>query len=258
MSLDDLQLQRSAQNPMSQNISPRLLQDGGPGSSSVSELEKAPSLRRPQKVVTVIVGPEDTKETYIIHKGIICYYSPFFNAAFNGNFAEGETQTMRLDDVNSETFGLLVDYLYTQQIDVDPKDYDGNIIPLAQLWVIAGRFFMPALQNKIMNELRTMVEWAEEEGLRKFMHFAYEASVERTPLKSLATDMMAWMTPAAGLQIWITKGYLPDGMMADIIMSLKKDHIFGAKPTRKFGVLGRAKEYYVRVGEEAAAPKQEK
>ncbi|KAI9050836.1 hypothetical protein LZ554_004955 [Drepanopeziza brunnea f. sp. 'monogermtubi'] len=258
MSLEDLQLQRSAQKPMSQNISPRSLQDRSPRSTSVPESKEAPSLRRPQKVVTVIVGPEDTKETFIIHKGIICHYSPFFNAAFNGNLIEGETQTMRLDDVNSEAFGLLVHYFYTQQIDVDPKDHEENIIPLAQLWVMAGRFMMPALQNKIMDGLRALVEWVEGEGLRKFMHYAYETSVESTPLKSLATDRMAWTTSAAGLQVWITGGHLPDGMMADIIMSLKRDHIDGAKPTKQYGGLGSAKEYYVRVGEKTAVPKQEK
>jgi len=54
--------------------------------------------------VQVITPSADTK-TFRIHKNFICYYSPFFDAAFNGKFVEGETQSMKLEDTCAEAFG---------------------------------------------------------------------------------------------------------------------------------------------------------
>ncbi len=52
----------------------------------------------------------------MVPKSLICCYSPFFDAAFNGQFVEGETQSMILEDVESEIFALLVRWLYENQI----------------------------------------------------------------------------------------------------------------------------------------------
>ncbi len=55
-------------------------------------------------------------EDFIVHKDFICHYSPFFAAAFNGSFIEGQTQTMTFNDVHSVPFGVLVNWIYTQTI----------------------------------------------------------------------------------------------------------------------------------------------
>jgi len=66
---------------------------------------------KPQQFVTIIVSKASTEQKFVIHKELICFHSPFFNAAFNGKFIEGETQEMRMDDVDEETFGQLVHWL---------------------------------------------------------------------------------------------------------------------------------------------------
>jgi hypothetical protein len=45
-------------------------------------------------VVTIIIGPEDSQETFVVHKDLICHYSPFFSNAFNSNFTESATKTI--------------------------------------------------------------------------------------------------------------------------------------------------------------------
>jgi len=66
-----------------------------------------------------VTSVQPLKHNLHIHKDNICYYSPFFDAAFNGNFQEGQTQTMEFDDVDVTAFGVLSGWLYS----VHPKDY---------------------------------------------------------------------------------------------------------------------------------------
>jgi hypothetical protein len=62
------------------------------------------------------VDEEDIKQTFRVHKDLICQYSPFFKAAFDGTFEESQTQTMRMEDVDTDLFGILVHWLYTKEI----------------------------------------------------------------------------------------------------------------------------------------------
>jgi hypothetical protein len=68
-------------------------------SSSDSESKNVDS----QLTSLTIVDPNVPK--FLVHKNLICYYSPLFSAAFNGNFIEGTTQSMTLD-VDKVGFGV--------------------------------------------------------------------------------------------------------------------------------------------------------
>lgn len=70
----------------------------------------------PQTFVTIVTGTEGNTETFSILKNVICHRSPFFDAAFNSQLSEGQTQSMTLEDVDSEIFALLVDWLYLQTV----------------------------------------------------------------------------------------------------------------------------------------------
>ena len=91
-----------------------------------------------------------------------------------------------------------------------------------------------------MDKLRVLVEFAEKQNLKDFLHYAYK-SKDKGPLKRLAADRMAWCTTAQALGAWIE--HLPEGMLVDIVMSLKKDHVRGKANENKG--LDDAKEYYV-------------
>jgi hypothetical protein len=68
-------------------------------------------------MVTVETGDGEKipHETFTIHKAFICHHSPFFRAAFEGNFLEAQTQLLKLDDVEGEIFGIFVDWVYTKE-----------------------------------------------------------------------------------------------------------------------------------------------
>lgn len=91
-----------------------------------------------------------------MHKEVACYHSPVFNAAFNSDFIEGQTQTYRLEDTTTRAFKLLVQWLYSQKVQIRQLDndcvYDSMIftpetLALVELWVLADRISIAKLQN---------------------------------------------------------------------------------------------------------------
>ncbi len=114
---------------------------------------------KPQTMVTFIVDKEPG-QIFLVHKNIACGSSPFFKAAFESQMIEGTTQCMRLEDVEVETFGLVVHWIYHGTIESqesfifpcldDEEEARPNLLPLAKLWIFAQRILMPGLQNTVV------------------------------------------------------------------------------------------------------------
>ncbi|KAF7932397.1 hypothetical protein EAE99_003637 [Botrytis elliptica] len=60
--------------------------------------------------VNIVVGPE--KKSFELPKDLLAYYSPVFDRSFNGNFIEGQTQTMELPEDTVKDFEVLVEYVF--------------------------------------------------------------------------------------------------------------------------------------------------
>ncbi|KAH9212761.1 hypothetical protein DL95DRAFT_391069 [Leptodontidium sp. 2 PMI_412] len=120
---------------------------------------KRPNLVGPQTIVKVNVhacgdgfidGDETHHQSFPIHKNHICHYSPFFDAAFNGNFAEGESQEVDLYEVKPEIFGIFVNWLYTQEIMSEDGEAP-SVRSLVYLWLLADRILVSSLQNQAID-----------------------------------------------------------------------------------------------------------
>ena len=138
-------------------------------------------------MVTINVGSPSTRHVFLVHKNTICNKSPFFAAAFgNDNFIEGKTQTLLLDDVEAEVFGLVSEFIYTSEIN---DLYGTPLIFLAKVWALAERFLMPALQNTAMICLviRMLKHYDEKDDPIQLIEYVYEIdrALEPGPLKKL-------------------------------------------------------------------------
>ncbi|CAG8972088.1 hypothetical protein HYALB_00004954 [Hymenoscyphus albidus] len=102
--------------------------------------------RKSQAMVTINVSLGIQKETFVVHKNFICFYSPFFDAAFNGAFKEGETQVLDLDDASPAAFSLFVNWLYTQRIEF-PGGEEVHLRTLIELWILGSRCLVPKIQK---------------------------------------------------------------------------------------------------------------
>jgi hypothetical protein len=174
-----------------------------------------------------------------IHKDFICYYSPFFDAAFNGNFQEGQTQTMKFDDVDVTAFGVLSDWFYTQKI-TDSEDKLPDLTTLGRVWILGDRFLIPKLQNMAMDMICDKLYKGEPIG--KFCKDASQFKSARNPLIESIVDAMVFASPSSfGLRF----PSIPLPIVAKIAHALKKVQTL---ETRVSLLEGRttSKDYYVK------------
>ncbi|KAF4633980.1 hypothetical protein G7Y89_g4127 [Cudoniella acicularis] len=82
-----------------------------------------------------------TEHEFILPKERICKVSPVFKSAFNGPFIEGQTQTMRIKDVEVETIKIFKDSLEGKRLHIKY-----SLLPLAKFWFFADRYLMPDLR----------------------------------------------------------------------------------------------------------------
>src|ERR1700742_1837678 len=107
--------------------------------------------RDPGAIVTFLIGKvSDPPKMFLINKEFACHASPAFDAAFNSNFIEGQTQTYKLDDTTTRAFQLLTQWMYFQKITISQledefelKEIDdvGNKedLALVELWVLTDK-----------------------------------------------------------------------------------------------------------------------
>jgi len=160
--------------------------------------------------VTFIVGSEDDKKSFIVHKVIATSRSSFLHATFSNKLIEGQALTMRLEDVEVGIFGQFVDWLYFQKLKklhvVGSKDADDTsmamlVMDRAKMWTLADRFIMLKLQNDAMFDCMELFKsWTSfsEDSLiynvvplvhaKAFVEYAY--AFQHPELRRLAIDML--------------------------------------------------------------------
>lgn len=179
--------------------------------------------------MTIIVGTENSKFT--LHKNFIEHHSPFFKGAFkNDNFIEGQTQSMTITDVEQEEFGIFANWLYTQKL----QNEDGqtpNLIMLAQSWILAERFLIPALQNQVMDEIFNCLGGTSAERQAQFSEFADLAAEHgdgNSMLAKIASYCMVWCT-IEFFDKFVDE--LPSAMLLATLKRMKKFSSYGVRKT---------------------------
>ncbi|KAI4743409.1 hypothetical protein E4T50_06207 [Aureobasidium sp. EXF-12298] len=168
-------------------------QTGGSSGRAVSTPNKWPSSKLYKEMVSLLVGPN--KEKYNLHKGLLCFYSDFFRAAFKGSFKEAEEGKIELPDVGTEVFEAFQVWLYSRSLRVSENHGDSSDRPpflsfhtLAHLWVLGDKYQIPLLQNCAIDAL---LEKLKEEN--KFstgvVAIAYTGTMVGSPLRKLAIDI---------------------------------------------------------------------
>lgn len=159
--------------------------------------------------VTFEIGKGDAMEIFVVNKEVACFYSPVLKAAFTSNFIEGQTQTYKLEDVESGVFQLLVQWLYRQNIEssytkiemnalfVDPptpeieavidgmkENIQERVSNLVRLWVLADRLQIPVLQNLVANSLYELRVLHRCDALQD-LYYVYDNTLGGSALRRL-------------------------------------------------------------------------
>lgn len=124
---------------------------------------------------------------FSVPKELLCYHSSFFEAAFEGPFAEGKSKQMILEDISPQLFELLLEWVRSREI-VDGLGEIPSCRMLVELWILGDRFMMPAFQNDIIEAL-DQARQEDSPFTADLPHRIYEQTSEGSPLRAYLVDM---------------------------------------------------------------------
>lgn len=153
----------------------------------------------------------------------VCHYSPVLKAAFNGPFANAQTNSYKLEEISPGAFRLFFQWIYSQKIEVPLERYlqrDPYIISildnvdfsewdnedfakliqefyLVQLWITADHLLMPTLQNVTMTVLISLQDTPPNQFYKRTYYeewfpYLYEHTAPGSPLRHLIVDRNAY------------------------------------------------------------------
>jgi len=153
---------------------------------------------------------------------------------------EGQTQSMRLVDVEVPISGLLVQWIYHSQISkrevadaISTSEYNhaARLLPLFKLWVISDRFLMPKLRSHAFDAMREALGSSGSVPL-DFIKLVYDSDdiSDLEKLKKLVDDTMAFSTIEEALKS-IPKDLLEE-LRTAVMLRLKDTYQAGQKILR--------------------------
>ena len=151
-----------------------------------------------KETVTLIIGT--TKERYVLHKDLLCFYSDFFRAAFNSSFKEATEREIELPDTEIEVFEAFQVWLYTQDLPQNealPTSVYLEWPLLIKLWVFGDRYQIPLLQN---NAIDAITDKANKDNTVPifWINLTYENTVPGSRLRKAITDIMVYRSKMPG------------------------------------------------------------
>ncbi|CZT50068.1 uncharacterized protein RSE6_10992 [Rhynchosporium secalis] len=140
-------------------------------------------------MVTFLVGHDHLPTPFFVHEHLVSAHSPFFKAALEDQIMDGTTQTIRVRSVDKESFGALVHWMYTEQIEPElgiyvNHDRDGfKFVDVVKVWKIAERALMPALQAAALGLMINKRFLANDHDVIYLANFIYETLAEQLTSK---------------------------------------------------------------------------
>jgi hypothetical protein len=195
------------------------------------------------KCVKIYVGEDRSGEPFIIHRNVLCHYSPYFEKIFRREegrdlFISDGMPSVIYKDATHETFGVFMQYAYRTSI----KDNSGNYPPIETLlkfWILAARVFVPELQNVTLQGI-----FEYKGGMScDWVLYVYNHTTPGSPLRKLMIDQVLVRRFSVECLIATFEedlADLPKELLADIVVAQKKLLTPAQMPAL------RAADYYVR------------
>ena len=142
-------------------------------------------------MVHIFVGEE--QKDFLVHKQLICNYSPCFDAAFNQDFEEAKTGIMKLPKISVEICELFLGWLYTMslwdssaKLEEWPKTSD-----LMKLYVFADVAKIPSLKNLCIDAI-SQISDVEGQFPIASIAYVYQNTIKGSPIRRFIVDSLAW------------------------------------------------------------------
>lgn len=142
------------------------------------------------ETVRIKVGKADEQKSFILHKGILSFYSGYFKSALNSEFIEGQTDEIDLPEEDVQTFRHFIFWLYrgTLRRSITTR----TILKMSRLWVFGDRRNIPLLQNSVLDEMRDIIKNATKQWLLPGvmeLSFVYNNTTPDSALRRFIVDV---------------------------------------------------------------------
>lgn len=106
------------------------------------------------EIVQLVVGTD--RETFSVHKKLLCSISQFFDKALNGSFEEASSNQIDLSEYHPSIVSMFISWLYTQDLGFNTYYVDeiSGVNTLIDLYAFADAKRCNALKNEVMDTLQ--------------------------------------------------------------------------------------------------------
>ena len=143
-------------------------------------------------MVRIKVSEGDDQKCFEVHKGVISFYSGYFERALKGSFIEAQKGEVTLPTEDPAVFDLFQYWLYTKRFLPDmtaeePGELDWNV--LCGLWVFGDAHEIPLLQNTVADKLVEKMINTDIVPINEIT-FIYDDTTEGSQLRALVIDLI--------------------------------------------------------------------
>ena len=142
-------------------------------------------------VIRIEVGEDEKKRTFEVFKGVLCFYSGYFNAALNGRFIEAQEGIVKLPTEDPEIFELFRHWIHTRCLFESTLAPD-RLLPfstIVELWVFCDAHEVPMLQNEVANIMMQKILGARTFPDPETLIYVSDNTVETSPLRKLLDEV---------------------------------------------------------------------
>ncbi|KAI4851213.1 hypothetical protein E4T44_02270 [Aureobasidium sp. EXF-8845] len=187
-----------------------------PSTGAVSTPDKKPSAEHFQGTVTLIVGKEE--KAYTLHKELLCFYSDYFRAAFNGSFKEATERKIELPDVEISLFDAFQFWLYTRDLQ-GPTRVLEQFQFLINMWILGDQYQIPLVQNQVMDRIFVKREESLSFSIT-LVPEVYAKTVAGSPLRKAIIEIIGWTMRLHEWETWKTTSGWTNESLTDLMLAV--------------------------------------
>ncbi|KAK3638861.1 hypothetical protein LTR56_012774 [Elasticomyces elasticus] len=148
-------------------------------------------------LVDVEVGEGEEKRTFQAHKGLLAFYSSYFEAALNGRFLEANNGIVKLTTEDPATFELFLLWAHTRRF-LHDSDLQPTLMvsyfELAALWVFGDAHeILPVFQDEVIDLFVLKLQGTPERPDTETIEFIWNNTPPSATLRRLLIDFVSML-----------------------------------------------------------------
>ncbi|KAL2785546.1 hypothetical protein BJX66DRAFT_314527 [Aspergillus keveii] len=170
-------------------------------------------------IARINVGPDETP--FDVHLELLCDSSPYFNNLYKDRTDSTISEVpITLPDVDPDVFAEAISWMYRGKLSADLSTRDRGMAFCFELWVLAAKFEIPALQNQAIGICKVRIDNSTATSLpsTQTVEYVYSNTKPGSPPRRLLVDV--WSRRGTTPKFSDRKTGLPRAFLEDMCEAL--------------------------------------